>query len=347
MDVGQVAGDADPESASTSATGRRRSVTSSMVTTSAPAGCGLSTGALGTGPGAQEARRRPPGSPAMPTPPEVLRLTAFSDDPAGGNPAGVVLDASRPRRRGDARDRGRGGLLGDRLRHRAPTAPTLAVRYFSPLAEVPFCGHATIATGVAWARRHGPGALRLATASGAVGARRARRGRPPGRDPDERRPARRPRWPTTTSTRRSPRWAGGARSSTRRCRRASPGRAPRTPSSPRPTRGPAGRPRLRLRAPRRAHGRPRLDHGAARLARGRRRRSTPATRSRPAASSRTPRPARPPRRSAPTCASCGLVDPPATLTIHQGDDLGRPSLLRVDVPPEGGIRVSGTAVPLG
>ena len=30
----------------------------------------------------------------MPTPPEVLRLTSFSDDPAGGNPAGVVLDAA-------------------------------------------------------------------------------------------------------------------------------------------------------------------------------------------------------------------------------------------------------------
>jgi PhzF family phenazine biosynthesis protein len=43
----------------------------------------------------------------------------------------------------------------------------------------------------------------------------------------------------------------------------------------------------------------------------------------------------------------GLVQAPATLTIHQGDDLGRPSLLRVDVPPRGGIRVSGTAVPLG
>ena len=28
----------------------------------------------------------------------------------------------------------------------------LAVRYFSPLAEVPFCGHATIATGVALGR---------------------------------------------------------------------------------------------------------------------------------------------------------------------------------------------------
>ena len=25
---------------------------------------------------------------------EVLRLTAFSDDPEGGNPAGVVLDAT-------------------------------------------------------------------------------------------------------------------------------------------------------------------------------------------------------------------------------------------------------------
>ena len=33
------------------------------------------------------------------------------------------------------------------------------VRYFSPLAEVPFCGHATIATAVAYAERHGPGDL--------------------------------------------------------------------------------------------------------------------------------------------------------------------------------------------
>ena len=31
----------------------------------------------------------------------------------------------------------------------------LDVRYYSPLAEVPFCGHATIATAVAWAERHG------------------------------------------------------------------------------------------------------------------------------------------------------------------------------------------------
>jgi predicted PhzF superfamily epimerase YddE/YHI9 len=34
--------------------------------------------------------------------------------------------------------------------------------------------------------------------------------------------------------------------------------------------------------------------------------------------------------------------------VHQGDDMGRPSLLTVDVPAEAGsgIAVSGTAVPL-
>jgi len=44
----------------------------------------------------------------------------------------------------------------------------------------------------------------------------------------------------------------------------------------------------------------------------------------------------------------GAIDPPARLTIHQGDDLGRPSLLLVDVPVglETGIRVSGRAVPI-
>ncbi|MDN5749500.1 MAG: PhzF family phenazine biosynthesis protein [Pseudonocardia sp.] len=42
------------------------------------------------------------------------------------------------------------------------------VRYFSPLAEVPFCGHATIATAVAHAERYGPGRLVLHTRSGPV-----------------------------------------------------------------------------------------------------------------------------------------------------------------------------------
>ena len=51
-----------------------------------------------------------------------------------------------------------------------PTAEPGAfdVRYFSPLAEVPFCGHATIAAAVAHAGRHGPGPLRFATPAGLV-----------------------------------------------------------------------------------------------------------------------------------------------------------------------------------
>jgi PhzF family phenazine biosynthesis protein len=43
------------------------------------------------------------------------------------------------------------------------------VRYFSPEAEVPFCGHATIATAVALAERDGTGALVFHTQAGAVG----------------------------------------------------------------------------------------------------------------------------------------------------------------------------------
>ena len=44
----------------------------------------------------------------------------------------------------------------------------------------------------------------------------------------------------------------------------------------------------------------------------------------------------------------GLVAPPARITIHQGHDLGRPSLLKVEIPPgpTTGIRVGGRAVPI-
>jgi PhzF family phenazine biosynthesis protein len=43
----------------------------------------------------------------------------------------------------------------------------------------------------------------------------------------------------------------------------------------------------------------------------------------------------------------GLAAPPKQITILQGHDMGRPSLLIVDVPPgEGGITVTGTAVPI-
>jgi predicted PhzF superfamily epimerase YddE/YHI9 len=42
------------------------------------------------------------------------------------------------------------------------------VQYFSPEAEVPFCGHATIAAAVALAERDGPGDLVFRVSSGPV-----------------------------------------------------------------------------------------------------------------------------------------------------------------------------------
>lgn len=99
--------------------------------------------------------------------PAILRYSAFTTDPAGGNPAGVVLDAH--------------GLSDDAMRRIAadvgysetaflsPRADgDLDVRYFSPLAEVSFCGHATIAAMVAQARAQGPGDFVLHTQAGRV-----------------------------------------------------------------------------------------------------------------------------------------------------------------------------------
>jgi PhzF family phenazine biosynthesis protein len=79
---------------------------------------------------------------------EVLRYAAFTDDPAGGNPAGVVLDAA--------------GMSDDEMLAVAAdvgfsetafvtggSAPEFELRYFSPSKEIEFCGHATIAAAVA------------------------------------------------------------------------------------------------------------------------------------------------------------------------------------------------------
>src|SRR4051794_18209369 len=99
--------------------------------------------------------------------PDVLRYAAFSDRPDGGNPAGVVLDAdglSAEEMLAIAADVGysESAFLTPRGDGR------FTIRYFSPLAEVPFCGHATIATGVAWAERNGDGEMRLDTQAGEV-----------------------------------------------------------------------------------------------------------------------------------------------------------------------------------
>ncbi|MGW5088222.1 PhzF family phenazine biosynthesis protein [Streptomyces sp. 067-1] len=106
--------------------------------------------------------------------PEVLRYTAFSSTPDGGNPAGVVLDASGM---DDAEMLAVAAGLGY-SESAFLTAPpeglgggegrAYRIRYFSPKAEVPFCGHATVAAAVALAERIGPGELVFATRAGTV-----------------------------------------------------------------------------------------------------------------------------------------------------------------------------------
>jgi PhzF family phenazine biosynthesis protein len=98
---------------------------------------------------------------------DVLRYAAFTDHRRGGNPAGVVLDASslRPAEMLDIAAR----VGFSETAFLLPEEPGRAgVRYFSPRDEVAFCGHATIATAVALADRDGPGELQLSTAAGPV-----------------------------------------------------------------------------------------------------------------------------------------------------------------------------------
>jgi len=97
----------------------------------------------------------------------IHRLTAFSTDPEGGNPAGVWVGESLPTDQEMLAVAAEVGYsetvfatLGD--------DQTLEVRYFSPEAEVPFCGHATIALGVHLGHTVGEGTYQLDTQVGRV-----------------------------------------------------------------------------------------------------------------------------------------------------------------------------------
>ncbi|MBD8479538.1 PhzF family phenazine biosynthesis protein [Microbacterium sp. CFBP 8794] len=99
--------------------------------------------------------------------PGILQLLAFAAEPGGGNPAGVVLDATSL---GDAQMQRIAADLGhpETAFVTAREGDRVAVRYFSPDDEVPFCGHATIATAVALAEIEGVGSYVFDTAAGAV-----------------------------------------------------------------------------------------------------------------------------------------------------------------------------------
>jgi PhzF family phenazine biosynthesis protein len=98
---------------------------------------------------------------------DVLRYAAFTDTPSGGNPAGIVLDATgldAPTMQAIAAKVG----YSETAFLTPAAANAFKVRYFAPSIEVPFCGHATIAIGVALGERVGPGRFVLHTAAGEV-----------------------------------------------------------------------------------------------------------------------------------------------------------------------------------
>src|SRR3954452_5774675 len=85
---------------------------------------------------------------------EPLHYAAFTDTPDGGNPAGVVLDASEL---GEADRQAIAKELGYSESAFLTKRPDgdYDIRFYSPEAEVAFCGHATIASAVALAEREG------------------------------------------------------------------------------------------------------------------------------------------------------------------------------------------------
>src|SRR4051794_14347881 len=96
----------------------------------------------------------------------VLRYAAFTETPEGGNPAGVVLDARELSAEDMQRIAKEVGYSESAFVIAREAGGEYDVRYFSPEAEVPFCGHATIATAVALAQRDGAGPLTFYTQAG-------------------------------------------------------------------------------------------------------------------------------------------------------------------------------------
>lgn len=260
--------------------------------------------------------------------PDVLRLSAFTDDPDGGNPAGVVLDAS------GLDDADMQAIAADVGFSETAFLDGERIRFFSPQAEVPFCGHATIATGVAL----GDGEHRLQTNAGEV-AVSVRDGRA-----------------TLTSVEPHVEPVDDLAAFLAALRWSAEDLDPELP----PRIAYAGARHLVVAAATRER-LAELDYDfdalrdlmlAADL-------TTVALVWREREDvfhARNPFPVggvvEDPATGASAAALGGylrelaLVDPPATVTVHQGHDMGRPSLLVVEVPEQGGIGVTGGAVAL-
>ncbi|QNP41315.1 PhzF family phenazine biosynthesis protein [Lysobacter solisilvae (ex Woo and Kim 2020)] len=275
--------------------------------------------------------------------PELLRYTAFTDRPEGGNPAGVVLDA---RGLDAARMQAIAAAIGySETAFLSPRADGgYDTRYYSPEKEISFCGHATIAAAVALAERSAPGHLRLHTRVGEVAVETHRTD---GRT-------------TATLTSVEPHVvvpSDELLASALAALRWSPDEL--DPALPARI-GFAGARHLILAARTRERLRELdYDYAALKALMLAHDLTTLALLWREGPTlfhARNPFPpggvVEDPATGAAAAAlgaylrELALVVPPATITIHQGVDMGRPSLLTVEIGARGGIRVTGQAVPV-
>ncbi len=275
--------------------------------------------------------------------PEILRYAAFTDRADGGNPAGIVLDA---RGLDDAAMQTIAAEVGySETAFLTETGDgALAVRYFTPKTEVTFCGHATIALGVALAERRGAGALALDTRAGRVDV--LTRSEPSGLQ--------------ATLTSVEPYVDPVAEADVAETLAALSWVPADLDDALPPRVAYAGARHLILGV--QSRGRlADLDYDFERLRavmRAREWTTVALVHRRDAATydTRNPAPAigilEDPATGAAAAAlgaylrALELIQPPARLVLHQGDDLGRPSILLVEVPPglQTGVRVTGGAV---
>lgn len=274
----------------------------------------------------------------------VRRIAAFTTDPSGGNPAGVWLGDDLPV--AEVMQRVAADVGYSETAFAAPgggrDGTRWVVRYFSPVAEVPFCGHATIALGRALGDAHGGGRYLLDTPAGEV--------------PLDVEVGDGPTTATLTSVEPS---HEDVRPGVLAAALASLGWAegdldPRLP----PAIAFAGARHLVVAARTRARLAD-LDYAFddLRVLMETHDLTTVALVHRRAdgdVDARNPFPVggvvEDPATGAAAAAlggllrARGLVEPPHDLVIHQGDDMGRPSRLHVHIPPSGGIAVTGSAV---
>lgn len=97
----------------------------------------------------------------------LYRLAAFTSAPGGGNPAGVWVGDTLPSAAEMQSIAARVGFS-ETAFVSPPIGVDRTVRYYSPEAEVSFCGHATIATAVVLGDTSGNGTYRLSTSVGEV-----------------------------------------------------------------------------------------------------------------------------------------------------------------------------------